>query len=218
VESRVNATPTVDAIRARLAAPRPARDPRERLRANVDGPISAALLEVLDQPGRPASVLVALLERPGGLSVLLTERAAHLKDHAGQISLPGGRLARGETPADAALREAHEEVGLQPESVTVLGSLDPLLTGTGFAVTPVVGLVTDVAFVAKPDPREVAHVFELPLDRVLQPTGIAVGYFERHGARLKTYELLYDRFRIWGATAAILQNFREILLDETTTT
>jgi 8-oxo-dGTP pyrophosphatase MutT (NUDIX family) len=193
------------------------RDPRERLRANVDGPVSRALLEALERPARAASVLVALLERPAGLTVLLTERAAHLKDHAGQISLPGGRLAPGEAPAEAALREAHEEVGLAPRSVSVLGSLDALLTGTGFAITPVVGVVNDAAFVAMPDPREVAHVFELPLDEVLHPAGISVGYFERHGARLKTYELRYDRFRIWGATAAILQNFREVILDERST-
>jgi 8-oxo-dGTP pyrophosphatase MutT (NUDIX family) len=172
------------------------------------------LLEVLERPGRPASVLLALLERATGLHVLLTERAAHLKDHAGQISLPGGRLAPGETPADAALREAHEEVGLSPSSVTVLGLLDPLLTGTGFTVTPVVGVVADPDFVPLPDPREVAHVFELPLELMLHPSGITVGWFERHGVRLKTYELQYERFRIWGATAAILQNFREVLLDE----
>ena len=143
MESKVKAGPTIELIRSRLAAARPARDPRERLRANIDGPVSPALVEVLAHPGRPASVLLALLERPVGLCLLLTERAAHLKDHAGQISLPGGRLAPGETPAAAALREAQEEVGLPPDGVTVLGTLDPLLTGTGFTVTPVVGVVTD---------------------------------------------------------------------------
>ena len=214
MESKVKAGPTIELIRSRLAAARPARDPRERLRANVDGPVSPALVEVLARPARSASVLLALLERPVGLCVLLTERAAHLKDHAGQISLPGGRLAPGETPAAAALREAHEEVGLLPDSVSVLGTLDSLLTGTGFAVTPVVGVVTDPKFVPVPDPREVAAVFELPLELVLHPSGLTVGYFERHGVRLKTYELHHDRFRIWGATAAILQDFREVLLDE----
>jgi 8-oxo-dGTP pyrophosphatase MutT (NUDIX family) len=217
VESKVKAGPTIELIRDRLAAARPACDPRERLRANIDGPVSPALVEVLTRPGRPASVLLALLERPAGLSLLLTERAAHLKDHAGQISLPGGRLAPGETPAAAALREAYEEVGLQPAAVTMVGALDPLLTGTGFEVTPLVGVVTDAAFVAVPDPREVAHAFELPLDLVLHPSGITLGYFERHGARLKTYELRYERFRIWGATAAILKNFREVILDEGST-
>jgi 8-oxo-dGTP pyrophosphatase MutT (NUDIX family) len=217
VESKVNAASTIELIRRKLAAERPARDPRERLRANVEGPISPALLEVLERPARPASVLLALLERPAGLSLLLTERAAHLKDHAGQISLPGGRLALGEEPAQGALREAYEEVGLQPATVSVLGVLDPLLTGTGFSVTPVVGAVADAGFVPVPDPREVAHVFELPLDLVLHPSGITIDYFMRHDVRLRTYELRYDRFRIWGATAAILHNFREVILDERST-
>jgi len=166
------------------------------------------------QPGRPASVLLALIERPAGLTVLLTERAAHLKDHAGQISLPGGRLAEGETPATAALREAHEEVGLVPAAVTVLGSLDALLTGTGFSITPVVGLVGDPTFVAKPDPREVADVFEIPLDLVLDRAAMSIGHFERHGVRLRTYELHFGRFRVWGATAAILRDFQEVIFDE----
>lgn len=214
MESRAKAAPTVEQIRARLTAIRPARDPRERLRANVDGPVPPALEAVLERPGRAASVLLALLARPTGLAMLLTERAAHLKDHAGQVSLPGGRIAAGETPAAAALREAHEEVGLAPAAVDVLGSLDVLLTGTGFAVTPVVGLITDAAFVAVPDPREVAQVFEVPLERLLEHGSITVDYFERHGARLRTYELRHERFRIWGATAAILQDFREVILDE----
>jgi 8-oxo-dGTP pyrophosphatase MutT (NUDIX family) len=130
---------TLDAIRRRLAAPRAPRDPRARLLGNIDGPISPALREMLDRPGRPASVLLALLERRRGPTVLFTERAAHLKDHAGQVSLPGGRIAAGETPAEAALREAHEEVGLDPAAVDVIGALDEFLTGTGFAVMPVVG-------------------------------------------------------------------------------
>jgi 8-oxo-dGTP pyrophosphatase MutT (NUDIX family) len=217
VESKVKAAPTVEQIRARLAAQRPARDPRARLRANVDGPVSPALEAVLERPGRAASVLLALLARPAGLSVLLTERAAHLKDHAGQVSLPGGRIAEGETPAAAALREAHEEVGLAPAAVDVLGSLDALLTGTGFAVTPVVGLITDAAFVPTPDAREVARVFELPLAYVLNEGNVTVDYFERHGARLRTYELRHEGFRIWGATAAILHDFREVILDERAT-
>jgi 8-oxo-dGTP pyrophosphatase MutT (NUDIX family) len=184
------------------------------LLANVEGPASPALIDMLDQPGRPASVLLPLLERPTGFTVLLTERAAHLKDHAGQISLPGGRLAVGETPTAAALREAEEEIGLAPATVTVLGSLDVLLTGTGFAITPVVGLVTGARFTPTPDPREVAGVFEVPLELILDPARISVAYLERLGTRLRTYELRYDQYRIWGATAAILWNFREVILEE----
>ena len=181
---------------------------------NIDGPVSPTLREILDRPGRPASVLLALLDRPAGPTVLFTERAAHLKDHAGQVSLPGGRLAAGETAADAALREAHEEVGLNPQTVDVIGTLDGFLTGTGFTITPVVGLVTDDEFVATPDPHEVAGVFEVPLGVILDRTAMSVGYFERHGSRLLTYELHHDGRRIWGATAAVLRNFQDVILDD----
>jgi 8-oxo-dGTP pyrophosphatase MutT (NUDIX family) len=211
VESKVK---TLDAIRRRLAAPRPARDPRNRLLGNIDGPVSPALREILDRPGRPASVLLALLERASGTTVLFTERAAHLKDHAGQVSLPGGRLAAGESPADAALREAHEEVGLEPATVDVIGSLDDFLTGSGFALTPVVGVVSNATFTAIPDPREVAGVFEVPLTIILDRSAMNVGYFERHGSRILTYELLFGGRRIWGATAAVLRNFQDVVLDE----
>jgi 8-oxo-dGTP pyrophosphatase MutT (NUDIX family) len=211
VESKVK---TLDVIRRRLAAPRATRDPRARLLGHIDGPISPALREVLERPGRPASVLLALLDRPMGPTVLFTERAAHLKDHAGQVSLPGGRIATGESAAEAALREAHEEVGLEPSAVDVVGSLDEFITGTGFAVMPVVGFVTDREFVATPDPREVAGVFEVPLSVILDRSAMKVGYFERHGSRLLTYELFYGGRRIWGATAAVLRNFQEVMLDE----
>jgi 8-oxo-dGTP pyrophosphatase MutT (NUDIX family) len=211
VESKVK---TLDVIRRRVAMPRVPRDPRTRLLGNIDGPISPALREILERPGRPASVLLALLDRPMGPTVLFTERAAHLKDHAGQVSLPGGRIAAGESAAEAALREAHEEVGLEPTTVDVIGTLDEFITGTGFAVSPVVGVVTDGEFVAKPDPREVAGVFEVPLGVILDRSAMGVGYFERHGSRLLTYELLYGGRRIWGATAAVLRNFQDVVLDE----
>jgi 8-oxo-dGTP pyrophosphatase MutT (NUDIX family) len=210
VESKVK---TLDLIRRRLAAPRPQIDPHARLLGNIEGPVSPELRAVLARPARPASVLLALLERADGPTVLFTERAAHLKDHAGQISLPGGRLAAGETPAEAALREAYEEVGLAPATVDVVGLLDGFVTGSGFTIVPVVGVVGDPGFVAVPDPREVAAVFEVPLDVVLDRTAMGVGYFERHGSRLLTYELHYGGRRIWGATAAVLRNFQDVIFD-----
>ncbi len=211
MESKVK---TLDVIRRRLAAPRPSIDPRARLLGNIEGPVSAQLREILDRPARPASVLLALVERADGPTVLFTERAAHLKEHAGQISLPGGGIAAGETPAEAALREAYEEVGLEPAAVEVVGLLDAFLTGSGFAIAPVVGVVADPGFVAVPDPREVAGVFEVPLAVVLDRTAMGVAYFERHGSRLLTYELHYGGRRIWGATAAVLRNFRDVILDD----
>jgi len=203
------------AARHKLAAARPPRDARARLMANVDGPVSSALAALLERPSRPASVLLALLERPQGITVLLTERAAHLKDHAGQISLPGGRLAVGETALEAALREAAEEVGLSAGLVEPLGQLDVLLTGTGFSITPVVGYVAE-PFAPTPDPSEVAHVFEVPLDYLLAKSSFGIRTFERWGARVRTYEIHYDGHRIWGATAAILRDFRDLIIDENT--
>ena len=204
--------PSLAAIRRTIAAPRRAVDPRERIVANVEGgKLSPALRAVLDRPSRAASVLLTLLERPGGLTVLFTERAAHLKDHAGQISFPGGRIDERETAVDAALREAHEEIGLEPAAVEVLGALDDLLTGTGFLITPVVGYVASREFVAAPDPTEVASVFEVPLDFICEPASIVETYRERLGTRFRTYELRHDGYRIWGATAAILVSFRDLV-------
>lgn len=203
----------LERIAQRLAAA-PKVDPRERLLAQAEGPPTAELRALLEQPGRPASVLVPLIERPSGLTVLLTERAAHLKEHAGQVSFPGGRLASAaETPVEAALREATEEVGLPAEHVEVLGCLGVHLTGTGFAVTPVVGFVKE-RFEPTPDPTEVASVFEVPLAIVLEPHNIAITRRERLGVAFRTYELVYQGQRIWGATAAMLVSFRDLISDE----
>ncbi|HEY8521345.1 MAG TPA: CoA pyrophosphatase [Gammaproteobacteria bacterium] len=211
--SRAEKPLTFESIAARLAACGPPRDPRARLLEHVVGPVSPELERILEQPGRSASVLLGLIDRPGGLTLLFTERAAHLRDHAGQISFPGGRLAADEGPVAAALREAGEEVGLDQRQVTVAGCLDPHLTGTGFVVTPVVGFVAG-SFVARPDPAEVAGVFEVPLDYVLEPNAIRVMTRERYGTRFRVYELEYDGRRIWGATAAMLMTFRDVISDD----
>jgi len=205
---------TLETIRRRVAAPRAPVDPRARMLADVDGPISPALRTAIDSPGRAASVLLTLVERAAGLTVLFTERAAHLKDHAGQISFPGGRIGAGETAIDAALRETHEEIGLPPTDVDVLGALDELLTGTGFLIKPVIGYVAAGSFVATPDPTEVASVFEVPLAFIADPKNVTATYRERLGGRFRTHELHHSGHRIWGATAAILVNFRDVISHE----
>jgi 8-oxo-dGTP pyrophosphatase MutT (NUDIX family) len=199
-------------IEQRLRRPRPPADPRDRALANIVGPVSADFLALVSGPMQRAAVLLALVEHPEGLNVLFTERAAHLKHHAGQISFPGGRIeGDGETAVHAALREAHEEIGLEPTDVAIAGALDTLVTGTGFSVTPVVGFIA-APFLARPDPAEVTGVFEVPLQYFLIPDTVHESYRERLGSRFRSYEFHWENRVIWGATAAILVNFRQILL------
>jgi 8-oxo-dGTP pyrophosphatase MutT (NUDIX family) len=202
-------------IEQRLRRPRSAADPRERTLANIVGPISAEFLALISGPMQRAAVLLTLVEHADGLNVLFTERAAHLKHHAGQISFPGGRIEDVETPVDAALREAHEEIGLEPRDVTIAGALDTHVTGTGFSVTPVVGFIA-APFVARPDPAEVTDVFGVPLEHFLAPDTVHETYRERLGCRFRSYEFHCENRVIWGATAAILVTFRELILEDKT--
>jgi len=160
---------------------------------------------------RPAAVLVPLVDRAGGMSVLLTQRTAHLSAHAGQISFPGGRIETSDHDAtDAALRETEEEVGLTRDHVTVIGRLDTYVTGTGFEITPMVGLVK-VPFPLTPDPFEVSEVFEVPLSFVIDPNNHRrmTRVFEE---RTRVFFVLpYENRYIWGATAGMLVNLAEVL-------
>jgi 8-oxo-dGTP pyrophosphatase MutT (NUDIX family) len=205
-----------DLIERRLAAVSSDEDPRERLLAMVAGPVWQSLLDAIARPAIGAAVLLGLVERPAGLTVLFTERASHLRDHPGQISFPGGRVAGGDAgPVATAVREAREEIGLEPDAVAVAGCLAPHLTVTGFAVTPVVGFIAG-DFRPMADPAEVADVFEVPLDFVLEPSNMRTGYRERFGTLFKVVELRYGGHRIWGATAAMLMTFRNTVLYEKT--
>ncbi len=160
---------------------------------------------------REAAVLVGLVPRGDALQVLLTRRNDALRRHAGQVSFPGGRVDAEDTDAvAAALRETHEEVGIPTSLVQPMGYLDPLATITGFRVLPVVALV-DPAYVARPDPVEVAAVFEVPLAFLLEPSNRVERRFVHEGRDRRVWEYRYPDQRIWGATASMLLNLQERL-------
>ncbi len=160
---------------------------------------------------RPAAVLIGLIEREAGLHVILTRRTEALRHHAGQISFPGGRIEASDSdPVAAAIREAYEEIGLVPAHVEALGYLDSFLTITGFHVYPVVAKVS-AEYIAKADPNEVDEIFEIPLEFVLNPDNAKLIEIEYRGKHRTIIEFQYQQYRIWGATASMLVNFRKRL-------
>ncbi len=189
-------------------------------------PGDALRLGAAGRPATPASVLVPLVLRDGGLRVLLTERTAHLRDHAGQISFPGGRAEAHDADAAAtALREAEEEIGLARERVEVIGSLPTYVTITNFQVTPVVALVHgadappgDLAL--RLDPFEVAEAFEVPLPFLMTPAHHRRHAFDAGGVRREFLSMPWPggspatprEYFIWGATAAMLRNLYRFLM------
>ncbi len=194
-------------IEKQLARAPDQADPLALLLAQAHGPVSQDLLDFLNESPTSAAVLLGLVERPDGLHVILTERAAHLTDHPGQVSFPGGRIEEADAgPVDAAIREATEEVGLRPDLVSVAGCLPEILTGTGFLITPVIGFVAP-EFRAIPDRAEVADVFEVPLEFLLREGSVRTSTRERFGTTLQMYEFDYAGHYVWGATATILRTF-----------
>ena len=157
-----------------------------------------------DEVLTPASVLFPIVLRPGGATVLLTQRTAHLRDHPGQISFPGGRAEpEDSSPAHTALREAEEEVGLLPAHIEIAGYLPEYRTGTGFSITPVVAMVTP-PFDLRPDSFEVAEVFEVPLAFLLDPANHQQHTMHYRG-KLRSYcAMPYGSYFIWGATAGMI--------------
>lgn len=192
------AAQTADALRARFAHP-PAWEPEVVLEKRF-----------MNREPAHASVLLAIMQREQP-TVLLTERTAHLSTHSGQVAFPGGRADPGDvSPADTALREAHEEVGLERGFVEVLGTLPTYVTGSSFIITPVVALVRPDCTL-RPNPYEVADVFEVPLAFVLDPAHHRRHVFDQDGVHREWFSMPYQdgeksRF-IWGATAGMLRNF-----------
>ncbi|WP_317205098.1 CoA pyrophosphatase [Janthinobacterium sp.] len=163
---------------------------------------------------RVAAVLVPLVLREAGLTLLLTRRTEHLSSHAGQVSFPGGGVEAHDASAiDTALRETEEEVGLARRHVDVLGTLPVYHTSTGYSVTPVVALVAP-PFELRADPREVAEIFEVPLAFLMDGAHHQRLSLPLPGGRRSFYAMPYDRFYIWGATAGMLRNLFHLLRAE----
>ena len=161
-----------------------------------------------------AAVLVPVIVRDTGLTMLLTQRTAHLRDHAGQVSFPGGRSeASDASPEATALREAEEEVGIAVSQVEILGRLPEYRTGTGFVITPVVGLVTPPLNL-KLDDFEVAEVFEPPLEFLLYSANHQRQSIEVRGSRHEYWAMPWQGYFIWGATAGMLVTLHRFLYAE----
>ncbi|OCX61671.1 coenzyme A pyrophosphatase [Thioclava sp. SK-1] len=164
---------------------------------------------------RPAAVLVAFEQHGDGLRLYLTKRASHLKHHPGQIAFPGGKVDPGDRGVvAAALREAHEEIGLPPDHVKVLGTLDTHETVTQFQVTPVIAQIT-TPFIPRSEPGEVEQVFTIPFGHVVDPAAFRIESRLWRGTRRKYYVVPYGPYYIWGATAGILRQLAQRMADET---
>ena len=168
--------------------------------------------EMLEGTGhKPAAVLVPLVLRPAAPAVLLTRRTEHLHHHPGQISFPGGRVEKADQSAVAtALRETEEEIGLHPSCVELLGALPDYFTGTGFRVTPVVGVVTP-PFELTLDAFEVAEAFEVPLSHFLDPANHEEHTIMHEGRLRRFHAMPYQGYFIWGATAGIIMSLYRVL-------
>ncbi len=162
----------------------------------------------LPEPPSPAAVLIGLVEREQGLSVLLTRRADTLRNHTGQVALPGGRCDDGETPWETALREAQEEIGLDRQFVSLAGLATPYLTRSGYLITPVVGFVAP-GFTLNPNPDEVAEIFETPFGFLMDLANHEEREIQLSTGQMRSYyAMTHDKKVIWGVTAGILRSLR----------
>ncbi len=163
-------------------------------------------------PPAPAAVLIALVERTSGIGVVFTLRSKGLRAHSGQIAFPGGKLDEDDAnPGAGALREAQEEIGLDQNKAKILGYMPSYLTGTNYLIIPVVAKVQgDAKF--KANPLEVDEVFEIPLDFILREESFSTFAIERGGRVHKTWQLNHDEHVIWGITANLIRNFRDLII------
>jgi len=178
--------------------PFPSEASRSDFDLNPDG-------RIVDRVLIPAAVLVALVERPAGLTVLLTRRSDSLKRHSGQVAFPGGKADPGETPVQTALRETFEEIGVEGRFIRPIGLADTYETGTGFAITPVVALVSPDFNIVRQE-AEVAEVFETPFRFLMNPVNHELRVMKApDGIERRFYAMPYEERTIWGATAGMVR-------------
>ena len=200
-----------ESVLRRLAGSAP---PRDLVAEALAGLAPGRARQLFPAPLVPAAVLLALSEEAGGLNVLLTRRNSSLRDHPGQVSFPGGRMEPHEIdPAVTAIREAGEEVGLQPIYIDLAGYLPPQTVITGFAVSPVVAFLRP-GYQLRPDPREVEEVFSVPLSFLRDPNNLRRTRRVVRDIELPVFEYVWAGHRIWGATAQMLHSFLGSLDDD----
>jgi 8-oxo-dGTP pyrophosphatase MutT (NUDIX family) len=189
----------------RLAGSQPNHLPEHtRIGARLDHRVDERLLAMMPREPRAAAVLIGIQEHAGEPAILLTVRAGHLRKHAGQIAFPGGSIdARDGDPAEAALREAQEEVGLHPSQARIAGFLPDQVVLTGFRITPVVALI-EPAFSPIPDHTEVQETFMLPVSALLDARNHLLGRRSIGGEEFEVRDLAFGPHQIWGATAGML--------------
>ena len=198
-------------ILERLKDTLPHADLESAARASALSAANTVVRDYLPRVPVAAAVLVPIVDREDALSVLLTRRASHLRNHAGQISFPGGRIESSDAgPIGAALREAEEEIGLTREHVSFAGYLDPQLVVSGYWVTPVVGFVRP-GFALTLDPKEVASTFEVPLAHVLDSANHLPRARTLGTITVPSYEIPFGPYVIWGATARMLVELYRVL-------
>ena len=203
---------TVSLLRERLADTNAPENPTDVVMPAGSERWPRFIRERILQNLQPAGVLIPVLQRPGQLSVLLTQRSAELKHHAGQVSFPGGRMEDADKDVvQAALRETHEEVGIPPDAITVIGYLNPMPTVTGYAVTPVIGVVSGDAPL-RLDRTEVEYAFEVPLTFLLDERNQRASEREYQGRTIPSIEFHYESEQIWGATAHMVIELRNLIL------
>lgn len=161
-----------------------------------------------DHELRPAAVLAAITERDDRPGFLLIHRPSNMRSHPGQVAFPGGKIDPGETPVEAALREAYEELGIHERDVTVIGPSDVYRTNSGYAITPVIAVVPpDIRL--NPSPTEVAKWFEAPVEFVFDPANHTHHSAFWQGSERRYIEIMWQEHRIWGVTAGIIANLAQ---------